>query len=385
MLIPSPIRTDSGNEFAHRTMAVRFPALVREIQMLNPDYPPSIMRALDLLAADLENDAPIRMLDLPAHDYEAWLPMVAPHAGETWQNTEWFFAEVYFFRLVMQATRFFETGRDPFSPRKAAELANDALWEFLDKALTIRLSTDGKAERVAAMLPFALWGNRIDLSYALAASHGREWADDDLLVDHTAHAVDRLVNAPGIVHVITDNTGTELAGDLVFIDTLLDRIADQVFLHVKAHPTYVSDATASDVLTMINVFISGERGDAAQELGTRLYAAFTERRLRLAADPYWNSTRYIRELPPHLNRTFAGARLVISKGDANYRRFVDDTIHDPTTPSAEIASYFPYPLLLLRTLKSDPVIGLAEGVAESLDAVDPTWRINGRRGLIQFS
>jgi uncharacterized protein with ATP-grasp and redox domains len=383
MLIPSPIRTDGSNAFAHRTMRTRFPALLREIQSMNPDYKPPITRALESLAVSMENDKPIPMIDLPAHDYDAWLPQCAPHAGETWQNAEWFFGEVYFFRLVMQAVRWFETNRDPFMPKKVAELENDELWAFLNKAQSIQ--GDTPTEHVAGLLPFALWGNRIDLSYALAASHGREWADEDLLVDDTSQAVDQLVNGTGTVHLIADNTGTELAGDLVFIDGLLNGIVDTVVLHVKFHPTYVSDATVPDVFALLDVLISGERGRVAHDLGVRLYTAFSDGRLRIASDPYWNSTRFIRDLPPHLGRTFQGARLVISKGDANYRRFVDDTIHEPTTPASEIADYFPYPLLLLRTLKSDPVIGLVKGVAEKLDGVETDWRINGRRGLLQVS
>jgi hypothetical protein len=37
----------------------------------------------------------------------------------------------------------------------------------------------------------------------------------------------------------------------------------------------------------------------------------------------------------------------------------------------------------LRTMKSDPVLGLAPGLAEKLDGVDPEWRIDGRRGVLQ--
>ncbi len=42
------------------------------------------------------------------------------------------------------------------------------------------------------------------------------------------------------------------------------------------------------------------------------------------------------------------------------------------------------PLLLLRTLKSDVVTGLARAQAEELDREDPSWRVNGRRGVIQL-
>jgi hypothetical protein len=72
---------------------------------------------------------------------------------------------------------------------------------------------------------------------------------------------------------------------------------------------------------------------------------------------------------------------VISKGDANYRRFTGDALWVPHTPFARVAAFFPAPLLALRTLKSDSIAGLPEGLAERLDGEAPGWRSDGRRGL----
>jgi hypothetical protein len=79
----------------------------------------------------------------------------------------------------------------------------------------------------------------------------------------------------------------------------------------------------------------------------------------------------------------AQARLVIVKGDANYRRLVGDSRWPTTVPATEAIPYFPAPLVALRTLKSDPIVGLPPGLAEQLDAEDGEWRVNGKRGLIQ--
>jgi hypothetical protein len=34
-------------------------------------------------------------------------------------------------------------------------------------------------------------------------------------------------------------------------------------------------------------------------------------------------------------------------------------------------------------MKSDGIVGLRPGLAEHLDASDPRWRIDGKRGVIQ--
>jgi hypothetical protein len=88
-------------------------------------------------------------------------------------------------------------------------------------------------------------------------------------------------------------------------------------------------------------------------------------------------------MPAHLATTFAGASVVLFKGDANYRRVIGDAAWPPATPFAEGCAYFPAPLVCLRTMKSDAVLGLSEGLAERLDAEDRDWRINGKRGVVQ--
>jgi hypothetical protein len=377
------IRTDHTNAFAHNTMKVRVPKIIREVQTLNPDYPDSIQRALAALCESLENDAPIPMLDLPAPDYDDWLPRYTAHEGHTWLGTDWFFAEIYFYRLLIQAVRWWETGRDPFAPKKAAELASAELWRLINSALSLDKDLPLE-ERLMMMLHSALWGNRIDLSFPASLAHGHEVVDDDLLVDDSVDATNRLLNMGGAVHIIADNTGSELAMDLALIDTLLEGVAEQVILHVKIHPTFVSDATVSDVLILVEALESGNHGGSAKALGERLRGMLFDGRLCLAPDSFWNSSQLLWEIPPRLTSIFQQATLVILKGDANYRRAVGDALWPADTPFTAVTEYFPAPLLALRTLKSDPVVGLPPGMAEQLEGIDSQWRVNGRRGVIQY-
>ncbi len=371
--LPPAIRTDASNAFAHHTMRVRAPGILRQTVQLNPDYSPAIANALEALAASLEADAPIPPLELPAPDYEEWMAVYALHRGATWGNSQWWFAEIYLYRQVMQAVRWFETGRDPFAPRKQEELDSSALWALIEEAHAD--APVERAERLSVRLLDALRGNRIDLSHQ-AAKHGTDWLSGDLLADERVPAVEHLLRTPGPVHIVVDNTGSELAMDLLLALAL---IADgrTVVLHVKWHPTFVSDATAADARALIALF--------AMRLGhDELARAFEAGRLRLAPDPFWNSAHFLWALPPRLRSAWDDAALVIVKGDANYRRLIGDALWPPETPFTQVMAYFPKPLLALRTLKSDGVVGLSQGQAEALDAVDPDWRVNGRRGVVQF-
>jgi uncharacterized protein with ATP-grasp and redox domains len=362
-------------------MSVRIPAIIREVQALNPDYPPEIQKALDAAHDELVNDAPIPMLALPAPDYDEWASDCLAHR-HTWLNTDWFFAEMFWYRYLIQLVRWWESGRDPFAPKKAQEIEGAALWSFLDRALTL---VDAPLEdRLPVMLQYALWGNRVDLSYMVGGAHGQTGSGDDLLVDDTLAAVAHLLRRQGDIHLVTDNVGTELAIDLALVDTLLDGVAPRVIMHLKMHPTYVSDATLPDVLGFLKLLESGTHGQATFDLATRLRGALSAGRLRLAPDLFWNSSRMLWEMPRRLALVIQNAALVILKGDANYRRMTGDAILPADTPFAAATSYLPVPLLALRTLKSDTIVGLPPGVAAHLDSLDKDWRINGRRGLLQF-
>jgi hypothetical protein len=63
---------------------------------------------------------------------------------------------------------------------------------------------------------------------------------------------------------------------------------------------------------------------------------------------------------------------------------IGDAPWPPETPFHQVLDYFPAPALALRVLKSDAICGLPDGIAEQLDQVDPNWRFNGKRGVIQF-
>ena len=379
---PVPIRTDASNPFAQHTMAVRVPALVRAVAAKNPDYPPSVLAALEGLAASLEVNAPIPPPAPEWPDYASWRSQWEAHAGESWGRAEWFYAEVYLYRLLIAAVRWHETGRDPFAPDKAAELANSTLWNGLAAALS--LPDDDYRARLDGLLTMALWANRIDLSLASVAAHGIHAHDDDLLADDHQAALDALLNnPPRAVHIVCDNAGTELALDLALADGLLDGAAETVTMHLKAHPTFVSDAILPDVESFL-ARLADDWYPANHGLADRLNAARLDGRLLLAPHSVWNSAYFLRDFPNEALAWFVGAALVITKGDLNYRRLVDDALWPAGTPFAAVTGFFPAPLLALRTLKSDPIVGLAPGQAASLDAESPGWRTNGRRGVMQY-
>ena len=392
---PAPIRTDHSNAFANNTMRVRLPAIIDETIALNPDYPASIEQGLRDLREDIAGGALIPQLNsASAADHAEWSEALRRQreivSGDVaWHNAEWFFAETFAYRCLIEAVRWIESGRDPFLPKKLEELRSEALWQLVDRALEPAANAEDELMRSVAL---DLWANRIDLSYAASMTRGTDISPDDLLVDDrttllacltdAATAADGFANG-GTVYIVADNAGSELAMDLALSDNLLRHLADRVVICLKAHPTFVSDAAPADVWMMLAEM--DRRGRNAAALADRLRAAWEAERLRLLPHPYWNSSRFLWDLPTPYRLRFDEARLVIIKGDANYRRTVGDCLWPAQTPFTHVLSYIDAPVLCLRTLKSDPVIGLpSAATAAALDRVDPEWRVNGKRGLIQF-
>jgi hypothetical protein len=364
-------------------MKVRVPKILDEVVERNSDFDPAVRDAVLRLRDDIHENRELPALGFPAPDHGEWERALTARAGEqrmTWLAAEWFLAECYVYRSLMAAARYWETGCDPFAPVKREELAGERPWRGLELALAL---SGPPEDRLHAMLGQALWGNRVDLSYAVGVAFGAEGDKDDLLCDDRSWAVPKLLAPDGDVHIVADNTGSELAMDLAIADALITLARSRVTLHVKMHPTFVSDAIVADVWILLDAMQT--RGGEASKLAVRARSAFAAQRLRVVPDFFWNGPAFLWDRPRRIAAELDGATFVVLKGDANYRRAVGDALWPPDTPFSEVSSYFPAPLLCVRTLKSDPVAGLPSGLAARLEAVDPEWRINGRRGLIQGS
>ncbi|MFO0662139.1 MAG: ARMT1-like domain-containing protein [Polyangiaceae bacterium] len=365
-------------------MQTRVPKILDDLIEKNRALGQRTVDRIRELRDEIREGKEIRELAPGAPDVDDWSEAILARPGEGWLSTDWFFAETLVYRRVIEACRWWETGEDPFVEHKREELASEGVWERFERGLNEAPDVHKQPEeRLSRQLLACLWGNRVDLSYPASLAQGHTWRSDDLLSDERAFVMKKLTPTRGRYDVIADNTDTELLADLALIDSLLQLGASVVTLHVKVHPTFVSDATAHDVHETIRAMSAhgGESSNAA----TRLRESFDAGRLRLAPDLFWNGPRFGWELPRRLRRLLTGSTLTLIKGDANYRRVVGDAMWPAHASLKPIAEAWPCAIALLRTLKSDTLVGLEQGVAERLDASSPGWRVDGKRGVIQAS
>jgi uncharacterized protein with ATP-grasp and redox domains len=380
--------TSEPGSFARRTIVERKPQIIRQVIEDN-DYPPDIVQALETFREEIASQ-PLCPLSEHAPDVAFWNREVAAYHGKTWLEVPWYFAETYFYRRLLEAVRYFQPGpwegHDPFEKQKRKQ--EEVAVEWL-AAAWVQIADVEPEVAFEALLHSCLWGNRADLSnYTVRVqAQGGLMAREEqrnILIDHTDKVRKLLAGVLRRADFVNDNVGMDLLFDLALADFLLvqGQVREVVF-HLKNRPFFVSDAMPKDVQALISL-LRAVPDAAVEELGARMYDHLEAGQLTLKDDPFWTSSLMFRHLPSSLRADLARSSLVILKGDVNYRRLLDDRHWPHTRRMEEIADYFPAPFLVLRTLKGEIMVGLEAGQAEVLAAEDPTWLINGKRGIIQL-
>ncbi|MEV6471667.1 damage-control phosphatase ARMT1 family protein [Streptomyces sp. NPDC051657] len=377
--------SNEPGSFARGVLAKRHPALIQQVRDAFP-YGRSQHEGLDALLDEITNGVvePLASTEL---EHERWAASGQEYFGRSWYDAPFLWAESYFYRRLLGAVGYFGTGPwrgvDPFAPFKKAELGGEAVEEEL-RSLDALANVPAE-ERATALLHASLWGNRADLGFRVAAGE-REAGDaaaPALVADDSVLLWQLLPVGAGVtVAVVADNAGRELIPDLILIDHLLEeRHADRVVLHVKPYPYYVSDAMTADVVDCLRRLI--EAPGEAGRIGERLWKAMAAGNLEVRTHPFFCAPQPYGEMPEDLRGEFESAALTVLKGDLNYRRLVGDQLWDATAPFGDLTTYFPGAVAVLRTLKSDVIVGLEGGTLDALERSADAWRTSGTHALIQ--
>ena len=366
------------SDFARFTWAQRLPRIVDDV-LHDTIWTREERKRLAALRAALVSGTLPDALRSPL-DAEYWTDWIARHRGQPLRELTFFELEGYFYRALLDAIDYRdERSRDPFAAQKRAAWQGAAL-PAMARDLSVE-APDRRAQLTAA-LSQALWANTLDLSQLTRgdAHHG-----GGILIDDSAHAIDRLTLASAhSIDLVLDNAGQELAADLALTDRLLrlDR-ERRVRLHAKPHPSFVSDATVSDVRDALRE-LAQHPDTSVGAWGTRLSQALAAGRLELATDAFWCRPQAFDELPAALGDEFARSALIILKGDLNYRRYIGDRLWPCETSATALRIPHLAPALALRVLKSELIVGVPGATTRELDAAEPDWMYAGRHAVLQL-
>ncbi|MEH2389491.1 MAG: damage-control phosphatase ARMT1 family protein [Nostoc sp.] len=397
-LPPSLLGSEVGS-FTEFTVTQRMPAIARRVIVEN-NFSPEINTRIERLATELPTETLPPLVNDTGVDFPAWHTYLESYKGQRWIDVPWFFAETYFYRLILEITHYFRPGIwqavDPFQLQKSQGLEASVDSTILLCTQVNKWLEDSEIDlpqnqtALIALLYFALWGNRVDLSLWSAFEDDRSRFDIQNQLTHIlvndASQISELLTLfqRDRIDFVLDNAGFELVCDLCLVDFLLSSsLVNQVYLHLKPHPTFVSDAMIKDVHDTTN-FLAATNHQQVTSFAQRLEEHIALGRLVLSEDYFWTSPLPFWEIPKSLKNELSNASLIIVKGDANYRRLLGDRHWNITTSFADIVCYLPVPIVALRTLKSEVAVGLKSEVVEKVAKSDHSWLTNGQWGVIQF-
>jgi len=392
---PPPINGTQPGSWAHTSVKNRLPVIAQRVIEEN-QFSSEINQNLQQLKEEIPNKTIRQLTDENAPDHKSWQKYIQPYLGKNWLVVPWFFVETYFYRRIMEAVDYFNTQKDPFEYQKRQGLEKTiGDIAILSKFLAERLEYPGKVENILRDgLYFSLWGNQADLSLWPAGSDvdprndSRKTLKEHLLANDIKQVL-RVFNKADLpvnqVDILMDNAGFELVSDLALADILLSLgLAEQVILHVKVHPTFVSDVIEADLGKTIQ-FLTGSEDDNIIQFGKRLETLVKENRIQVKDHDFWTSPLPMWDLPQDIREDLKGSSLLISKGDANYRRILGDREWDFTEGFHRIVDYLPVALGALRTLKCELAVGLDLDQIQFVFNQDPKWMVNGKWGVVHFS
>jgi len=379
LALPGRIDGHTRDDFVQKSIFVRLPDILQDLLERNKGkFGFQVEVKIALLEKELRDGSHSFALIDGSDGGPSWVEFDPQVAAKPFRNVSWFFLENYAYRLVLHHINYFQGDRqDPFRSHKdeAIEKALNSMGEYISHPF----SRDGFHQVCLG----SLWGNQVDLSFS-SGKFSEEDATQNLLIDDAKECWDSL-SLKGDILVILDNCGAELFNDLLFVDFFLSspKFSGSLHLHCKSHPVFVSDAIYSDVLHHIYKMTKLK---GFEEVGKLLTASLENSRLKIKANNFYNSPLPFWDAPENLKQEFVQGELVVTKGDANYRRLLDDRLWPAWTPFRTALRYWSWSsLLALRTCKSPAIVGISRKQQLNFSSsADKDWQVNGKTGIMSW-
>lgn len=375
-----PITGVEAGSFARFTIEMRLLEILNRI-MADAGRGQTAKEYLNTLHNNICNGK-IELMPASGPDIHLWTEYLRPYLGKSWYEAPFYFVEAYFYRLILDAVNYFEDRRDPFLNQKTDDIsANMPVMLQMIAQLEKKRSLDFQ-DKLLTLLQLSLWGNKSDLSQYKLDRNVHE--SEATLIDDAMEIVNLISGGISRVDIVLDNAGMELFTDILLAEWLISQnLADQVVLHAKAYPTFVSDATVEDVEVLINLLLRNNFL-STQSILSAFKNYLEVGSITLSNHEFWNSPLHFYEMPEHIRKELSKSELIIFKGDANYRRIFGDRVIPHHIPPQQLSLNLPSKSVSIRILKSEIITGLAQEKSSRLTTeIGNDWLVSGRHGIIQ--
>ena len=333
-----------------------------------------------------ENETSVRKIS-PREDYcanykEYMSKLLAPYKEKKqsylFSKAPFIFAEHYYFYSILYYMRD-NTNRDPWKETKKNQY----------RSLEKRIENLANEKDLGEILKSCVNSNSTDLSQN--QQNIDSYTENTLVIDHI-EKFKAFVKGNNLlrknVHIIVDNCGIELISDMILGLYMLEQLGiNELYLHFNILPIFVSDVIKSDVEDAMEL-IAGDGKDENRNEIVRKYRKYREEgRIIETADVFWNMPIPFKNAPEAIMHDVfnaASTGLVIFKGDLNYRRLVEDRQWKINELLEDRIKYIKNPVLVLRSLKSNVLLGVDCETSSQKDEAYPSWKTTGDFGIIQF-
>jgi hypothetical protein len=360
-------------------MRERLPRILGEV--IEAAGLPTVARTRLRRASEQLPELTVRRLALEAGDAPLWDAFFQMHLGRRLADLPFFELEAYFYAWILTETRYFESGVDPFSKNKRKEFA--ASVPALEAASEAMLEDDALPPFQVARraLLRALLGNHADASNPQVLRAGPGGLE--LVQEEPWRRLERLLLGGPRLLILTDNAMSELWYDLVLARSLVRAAPGlTVELVLKRHPLFVSDAVPGDVDTLWELTEGKGAAPSLRRVSRDLRKRIEEGRIAIRSWRELNAPLHFSA--PEFARHLEGDAPLVLKGDANYRRALEDRSWPPTAPLDRACRMPVRRVLFLRVMKSECVAGLPGPLVRRLERADPAWRTDGRYAITQL-
>ncbi|KAK6182679.1 hypothetical protein SNE40_010306 [Patella caerulea] len=428
--LPASLSAKFQDSFAYLTIKDRMPVILTKVvdfvhrkkNNLGPEFGEdgaedlkNIAGHISKLRYEIQTDKPVVPLEDDRSDTIIWNQILEKLTNENgneppkWFSSAWLYLECYMYRRIQESVELCKVMQDfdVFEESKnnafySSELAiQTLLTNLLVTVDNIEKESDKKLSEnllFQQFLQVSLWGNKCDLSISAGMDNAQtscildqlQFLKDNILINDSSQIWNYINTKKGgsRIDIVLDNAGFELVTDLCLAEFLLSAgLAKSIHFHGKAMPWFVSDVTSTDFSwTLKN--LSATNNLAMSKFGRLWQDRIEDKSWVLHFDTFWTlpfDFAKMKSEAVELYKELAKADLIIFKGDLNYRKLVGDLNWNTTeTFETSLRGFHPAPLVTLRALKSDVVVGLKEGQGEETKEKDQSWMVNGNWAVISF-
>ncbi|GAW79513.1 hypothetical protein, conserved [Plasmodium gonderi] len=336
-------------------------------------------------------------------------------------NNSWLFNEYYFYRYLSCSYDFENSNYDFFEYEKKDSINcnRNVIEKICTCAKGLLEMYENKSSENAKIFDiffyFSLWSNQFDLSWNptknKAEQHKSDEKDikkktlrekkfyfdiDDINKLHDSMYLHKvLCNDVDILRrditskkwtrfdIVLDNMGLEFITDLCLLH-FLNFYFDEMHIHVKKFPLFVSDTMAKDITYALDSLCNDEKYPNTVFMANKWKKFLDTQTWKIQEHVYWNLPLPYWVMPKTLVDELKKSSFVCFKGDANYRRCLGDLKFNFWHSHKNVLGYFPVRIIALRCLKSPICCGVNRDIVEDLNKKSPDWCNYGEYAILQY-